>query len=237
VTEAIPRRRDRIRVETAAEIKTIALKHIAAEGTAALSLRAIAREMGMTAGAIYSYYDTRDELITALISDVYAGLVDALEAACERRPAEDATGRLTAWSMAYRKWAIANPEEFRLLYGDPAPGYHPPPGGPAAEAERRACLLLTGLVAAAWSPDESGADKRGYRWSDFRASFAATIQDELPGLAPATVALSLRIWGRLHGLISLEVYGHLRPQLHDAGKLFESDVQDLLDQLSSGREG
>ncbi|MEV0041402.1 TetR/AcrR family transcriptional regulator, partial [Streptomyces sp. NPDC050804] len=74
-------RRERLRAETAAEIKAVALRHMATGGAAAISLRAIARDMGMTAGAIYSYYDTRDALINALITDVYNSLADTLEAA------------------------------------------------------------------------------------------------------------------------------------------------------------
>jgi AcrR family transcriptional regulator len=220
-------RRERLRAETAAEIKRIALKHIAAAGPASVSLRAIARDMGMTAGAIYSYYDTRDDLITALINDVYTGLVQTLEAARDSKQADDGRGRLLAWALAYRKWAIANPEEFRLLYGDPAPGYRIPEGGAAAEAERRACAGITGLVAAAWPREVSGT----YRWSDFEPDFVALVRAQFPDLPPAAIALTLRVWGRMHGLVALEVYGHLRSQIHDGAKIFEAEMLDMADEL------
>jgi AcrR family transcriptional regulator len=121
-----------------AEIKTIALELMAAGGPDAISLRAIAREMGMTAGAIYSYYATRDDLVTMLIGDVYTALVDAAETARDAVPAADPGGRILAWAQTVREWALANPEGFRLIYGDPVPGYQRPKDGPAREAEHRA---------------------------------------------------------------------------------------------------
>src|SRR5882757_3107610 len=124
--DATPRRRDRLRAETSSEIKSIALTLLSTNGADAVSLRAIAREMGMTAGAIYSYYANRDELITALITDVYGALADVMEAAYETVPAGEPGRRVLAVGQAYRQWALANPEEFRLIYGDPVPGYQPP---------------------------------------------------------------------------------------------------------------
>ncbi len=140
---------------------------MAAGGTDAISLRAIAREMGMTAGAIYSYYATRDDLITTLIGDLYTELVDAAEVARDALPADDPGGRIVAWAQTVREWALANPEGFRLIYGDPVPGYRPPEDGPAREAEHRACTGLTGLVAAAWPEASSHAGGGDYDWSDF----------------------------------------------------------------------
>jgi AcrR family transcriptional regulator len=96
VKEVMPSRRERLRAETSQEIKTSALKLMAEDGPDAISLRAIAREMGMTAGAIYGYYATRDELITTLIFDVYTSLVDTVEAARDACPADDPDGRLMA---------------------------------------------------------------------------------------------------------------------------------------------
>ncbi|MGI5529897.1 TetR/AcrR family transcriptional regulator [Streptomyces syringium] len=123
-------RRARLRAETAQEIKTIALRLMAEGGPDAISLRAIAREMGMTAGAIYGYYPTRDDLVTTLISDVYTSLVDRAEAAVAPLPAADVAARTLAWAQAFRAWSVANPEGFRLIYGDPVTGYQPPRAAP-----------------------------------------------------------------------------------------------------------
>lgn len=221
-----PSRRERLRAEAAQEIKTIALKHMAENGTAAVSLRAIAREMGMTAGAIYSYYDTRDDLITALVADVYNSLAQALEEAVAAAP-EGPVGQVMAYGQAYRSWAVANPQEFRLVYGDPAPDYQVPACGPAAEAEHRACTALTGVVVTAWPwAQRLHADER-YDWDDYDPEFIRTVRSAFPDLHPAAVALAMRLWGRLHGLVSLEIYGHLRPQVQDPARLYHAELVDL----------
>ena len=224
-------RRARLRVQTAQEIKTTALDLMAKGGPDAITLRAIAREMGMTANAIYGYYATRDELVTTLIADLYTSFVDGAEAARDTRPAKDAAGRILAWAEAFRQWALANPAGFRLVYGDPVPGYQAPPEGAAAEAEQRACMGLTGLVAGAWPSAERTQTHEEYQWSDFDPGLVATIRDQFPDLPPAAVALALRVWGRLHGLVSLEIYGHLRNQTVEPGKVYRSEICDLIRSL------
>ncbi|WAL65070.1 TetR/AcrR family transcriptional regulator [Amycolatopsis cynarae] len=224
-------RRERLKAETAREIKTIALKLMAEGGPDAISLRAIAREMGMTAGAIYGYYPTRDDLVTTLINDLYRALVDRVEAARDACPADDPAARILAWGEALREWSVENPQGFRLIYGDPVPGYRPPPGGPAAEAEHRACAGLTGLVAAAWlhaSPLQSDGD---HTWSDFDPRLVEEIRSEFPDLPPAAVALALRVWGRMHGLVSLEIYGRLGGQTREPAKLYRAELRDLIRSL------
>jgi AcrR family transcriptional regulator len=229
VQSVVPSRRERLRAETSQEIKTVALRLMAESGPDAISLRAIAREMGMTAGAIYGYYATRDDLITTLIRDVYTELVDAVEAARDARPADDAGGRLLAWGEAFRKWAVANPQGFRLVYGDPVNGYEPPEGGAAPEAAHRACVGLSALVAATWPYAQAQAQAPGgYRWSDFEPGLATVIHESFPDLPPAAVALALRVWGRMHGLVSLEIYGHLGTQTQQAAKLYRAEMLDLV---------
>lgn len=225
------RRRERIRAATAQEIKAIARRHMADHGAAELSLRAIARDMGMTAGALYSYYDTRDDLITALIADGYGSLAEALEAARDSRPADDHAGRLLAAGHAYRSWAIAHPQEFRLIFGDPIRGYRAPEGGPTEAAARRAGAVLVELVAAAWPRIRAAVPAGDHHWSDFDAGYSAWVREAFPGLPPAAVALHLRVWGRVHGLVALEVYGHLRPLLADAAKLYRAELLDLVGSL------
>jgi AcrR family transcriptional regulator len=227
VNDPTPSRRARLRAQTSDEIKAIALKLLAEGGPDAISLRAIAREMGMTAGAIYSYFATRDDLVTTLIGDVYGALVDAAEAARDAVPESDPGGRILAWAQAVREWSRANPEGFRLIYGDPVPGYQAPEGGAAADAEHRACAVLTGLVAAAWPQAERLVSDGDYAWSDFEPDFAALIRESFPDLPPAAVALAMRMWGRMHGLVALEVYGHLRPQVRDPARLYRAELLDL----------
>ncbi|WP_406297805.1 TetR/AcrR family transcriptional regulator [Embleya sp. NBC_00888] len=229
--ERTPTRRARLRVETAREIKTIALKLLAEGGPGAITLRAIAREMGMTANAIYGYYATRDDLVSVLISEIYLSLVEAAEAARDRVPVEDAAGRMLAWARAFREWSLANPEGFRLIYGDPVPGYQAPVGGAASEAGHRACAGLTGLVAAAWPSAEALQSEDRYDWPDFDPTLVGLVRAEFPDLPPTAVALALRVWGRLHGLVSLEIYGHLRGQTTDPGRIYRTEIHDLIRSL------
>ncbi|CAM4444757.1 WHG domain-containing protein [Nocardia ninae] len=231
MVEAVKSRRERMREQASGEIKAIALRLLAEGGPDAVSLRAIAREMGMTAGAIYGYYATRDDLISTLISDVYTALVDRVEAARDAVPVDDPAGRIVAWGEAVRDWAIEHPAEFRLIYGDPVPGYQPPPGGPAATAALRACTGLVGLTAAAWPSAAKHQNLGDTTWSDFDAGLVAHVRADFPELPPAALGLALRMWGRMHGLIALEVYGHLVPQSLDPAKLFHLEMLDLVRSL------
>ncbi|WP_245765395.1 TetR/AcrR family transcriptional regulator [Nonomuraea jiangxiensis] len=225
-------RRDRLRAQTSAEIKAIALKLMADGGPDAISLRAIAREMGMTAGAIYSYFATRDDLITTLIGDVYTSAVDAAEAARDAVPETEPGGRILAWAQAMREWALANPEGFRLIYGDPVPGYRPPDGGPGSQAEARACAGLVGLVAAAWPAVQARrSGDRAYDWADFDPDLVAHVREDFPDLPPAGIAMTLRVWGRMHGLMALEIYGHLRTLIHDPADVYRDEMHDLIASL------
>lgn len=222
-------RRSRLRAEATQQIKAIALKLMAEGGPGAISLRAIAREMGITAGAIYGYFPTRDDLVTTLIKGVYSSLLDTVEAARDACRPDDSAGRIVAWGEAVRTWALANPEGFRLIYGDPVPGYRPPEGGPAAEVEHRACAGLTRLVAAAWPQTDSSVVAGGdYKWSDFGPGMVADAREEFPDLPPAAIAVTLRVWGRMHGLIALEIYGHLTQLSHDPAKLFRDEMVALV---------
>ncbi|MBB5121655.1 TetR family transcriptional regulator [Streptomyces eurocidicus] len=221
-------RRARLRAETTAEIKSVALGLMASGGPGAITLRAIAREMGMTANAIYGYFATRDELVTTLIDDVYTSLADA---AGDTDPAAAPADRIRVWAHAFRGWALANPEGFRLIYGDPVPGYQAPEGGAAPDAAHRVCASLTALAAAAWPRAERLYADSDFQWSDFDPALLDKVRPAFPGLPPAGVALALRIWGHLHGLVTLEIYGHLHTQTTNPDKLFRDELTQLIRSL------
>ncbi|MFD9904894.1 TetR/AcrR family transcriptional regulator [Streptomyces sp. NPDC059063] len=224
-------RRERLRAETTAEIKKVALDLMASGGPDAITLRAIAREMGMTANAIYGYFATRDDLVTTLVSDVYTALADAVDTAWSATTVEAPAARIQAWAHAFRDWSLANPEGFRLIYGDPVPGYRAPDGGAAPDAAHRVCTGLAGLAAAAWPDAEHLYVDGDFAWSDFDPGLLAKVRPAFPDLPPAAVALALRIWGHLHGLVSLEVYGHLRTQTVSPDKLFRAELAALIRSL------
>ncbi|MEU8758652.1 TetR-like C-terminal domain-containing protein [Streptomyces sp. NPDC048659] len=221
-------RRARLRASTLDEIKAIASRSLAEGGAASLSLRAVAREMGMTPASLYTYYDTRDELLAALAADAYAGLADALERARSGAGAQDPAGRLIAHGLAYREWALAHPHEFRLLYGEALTG-HPasPSSRAAAEAEHRLCLGLLGLVAEAWPGAGAARGTEEYAWEDFDPAFVPVARAAHPELPPAALAVTLRVWARLHGLVALEVAGVLGPRARDTARLYRDDLREL----------
>ncbi|MDL4771936.1 MULTISPECIES: TetR/AcrR family transcriptional regulator [Thermomonosporaceae] len=233
---AVLSRRERLRAETSLEIETIALRQLAEEGPGAISLRGIAREMGMTPRAIYSYFPTRDDLITALISGIGASLAEALETAGDAVPGTDPGGRLLAWGRALREWALAHPEGFRLFYGRPVPGYQPPEDGPVDVSARRVCSGLTRLVADAW-PHARRHQPEDTSWSDLHPDYVAKIQADLPDVPPAAAALALRVWGRMHGLVALEIDGHIHPVAGNPAALHRAEMVDLVRSLGLPPDG
>src|ERR1700751_3729917 len=128
--------RERVRAELIREITEIARRPLATEGGAGLSLRAVAREMGMVSSAIYRYFPSKDDLLTALIIDGYNALGAAVEQAGAACAEEDYPGRGLAACRAVRAWALAHPHEYALVYGSPVPGYQAPERtiGPASRS-------------------------------------------------------------------------------------------------------
>ncbi len=142
--------RERARAELTREIKEEARRQLAAAGGGGLSLRAVARELGMVSSALYRYYPSRDDLLTALIIDAYNALGDVAEQAVAG--AGPARERWVAACRAIRDWARSNPHEYALIYGSPVPGYRAPEAtiGPAS----RVPLALVGVVRGAMSAGE-----------------------------------------------------------------------------------
>ncbi|MEV7684139.1 TetR/AcrR family transcriptional regulator [Streptomyces sp. NPDC088341] len=221
-------RRERLRAATTAQIKATALSHLASEGSNAVSLRAIAREMGMTAAAIYGYFDTREALVEELIADLHEALAERLDKACRDVAADDPAAAILALGHAYRHWAISNPQYFHLIHGRSADERHPVP-----EAAHRGPRLLAWLVAARIGDGDAGLDPgfpsahHAYDWADFAPEYVTRVRAVHAEVSPAAVALALRWWARMHGLVSLEVYGHLGSQTREPEKLFNAEIQQF----------
>lgn len=98
-----------------------------------MSLNAIAKQVGMSGPALYRYFASRDELITALIRDAYRSLADTVRAAF------DGGADLVGLAGVIREWARANPQRYFLIYGTPAPGYHAPADTTAISDEVMGC--------------------------------------------------------------------------------------------------
>jgi AcrR family transcriptional regulator len=227
-----PTRRERIRAETITEIKTAALAQIAADGAAALSIRAVARTIGMSPAGLYRYYDGRDGLLTELITDAYDDLADAVEAATIQTGGS-AWERFGAGVRAYRRWATAEPNRFLLIFGTPVPGYAAPEHGPTVAANQRMGRAFFQLAAEAWREGEIAAPPEMRPATSGEISLAAELA---PGFPPAMVARLLGAWSQWHGMVTLEVTN----QLHwlygaDLDPFVESSIDQILSGLGASR--
>jgi len=199
--------RERARAEITAEILAAARRYLATDGAPALSLRAIARDLGMASSALYRYFSGRDELLTRLIIDAY----DSLGAAAEAREAtierNDLAARFTAVCEEVRAWALAHPNEYALIYGSPVPGYVAP-ADTVRPASRVTALLLRIIAEAALAGRVPDADPRGE--DPRQAAALAPIRSYLPpGVPVALVQRALMTWTNLFGVLSFELYGQL----------------------------
>ena len=228
-------RRDRVRAATVTEIKDTARRILVAEGPAGLSLRAIAREMGMTAPALYRYFPSREDLIGALIAELYDELTATLEAARDAADPVDARIQLTAASRAFRSWALAHPREFALLFGSPIPGIDAQSDdSPASLASERFGQVFGALVARIYQDDPfpiPAEDEMDPVLRQQLRAWCAGFPVELP-LGAAQVFLSC--WIRLYGMVAMEVFGHLGFALPDAEPMFEAELRDLAVKLGFG---
>ncbi|MFE2143716.1 TetR/AcrR family transcriptional regulator [Streptomyces sp. NPDC059456] len=209
--------RERARIEVTAAIKDEARRMLAAEGAAKLSLRAVARELGMVSSALYRYFPSRDDLLTALIVDAY----DSVGAAAERADADAlAAGaapraRWTAVCEAVRAWALEHPHEYSLIYGSPVPGYSAPMDtvGPAS----RVANVLIGILRAAHAG-------RGLALPPLPAALrpeaVRMTEDFAVGLPPEVTAALVAAWAHLVGLISFELFGQFNRVVEDRDAFF-----------------
>ena len=219
-------RRERTRAATVEEIKQTALALMREQQTTDVRFTDIARVMGMTPPALYRYYADRDELLTALITDAYLDLGRSIAAARETKAADDFGGRWLAAAMAYREWALREPQQFALILGLPVPGYAAPDEGPTTEAARRAMDELAHLFVNAAQANQL----RPPLVREVSPALARCQSDKHPELEgivpPETFQAMLHAWATLHGLTSLEAYGHLdwlEPEARES--LFLSTVE------------
>ena len=219
-------RRERLRQETTLEIRRTALDLLTHGGTDALTLRAIAREIGLTPSALYAYFATRDDLLADVIDSIYEDLADHLDRAAAT--ADDGRHPVLVHGLAYREWALEHRAMFALIYGDPVPGYVRPTDGAGRAAEHRMCSALMRHVIR--SPQPSGDDQEDLTWEFFEPTFRQAALDL--GAHPSDAARALRAWGRMHGLLTLERNGHLG-QVDDPGRLYEDEMRELVAALTA----
>ena len=221
--------RARAREALTEEIKDAARRQIAAEGAAALSLRAVARELGMVSSALYRYFASRDELLTALIVDAYDAVGAVAETSIETAGAFPR--RWQALAGAIRAWALANPHDFALAYGSPVPGYHAP-SDTIAPAQRAAFAALS-LVVDAVEAGEVDTTKAHLPRST-RSDLAQMRDLAAPGVPDEVLARALAAWTQLFGHLAFELFGQLENVITDRDAFFEHQVRATADFVLRG---
>ncbi|XRQ05757.1 TetR/AcrR family transcriptional regulator [Actinomadura welshii] len=228
--------RERVRAELIREITGIARRQLATEGAAGLSLRAVAREMGMVSSAIYRYFPSRDDLLTALIIDGYNAVGEAVENADARFTADgararDFAGRWLAACRAVREWALAHPHEYALLYGSPVPGYQAPDDTVAAAV--RDTVVISRIVTEAHA---AGALDPAGPCPEPPASIAGDLARVRGGVVAMDVpddviARALVAWAGLYGTVSFELFGQFNNTLVDDRAAYFDHAVTLLARL------
>jgi AcrR family transcriptional regulator len=215
--------RERVRAELTAEITEAARRQLAEVGGAALSLRAVAREVGLVSSAVYRYFPSRDDLLTRLIIDAHDALGAAAEAA--DRPGEPPRERWLAVCRAVRAWTLTHPHEYALLYGSPVPGYTAPQD--TVPAASRVGVLLGRILGDAaqagllpvgtWERDPSLISEDA----------AAVLGGNHPAIDDTVRVRALMAWSSLYGTLSFELFGHFGGSVEDGDRYFDRVMTEL----------
>ncbi|MFD3932304.1 TetR/AcrR family transcriptional regulator [Streptomyces sp. NPDC058614] len=228
---AQPSLRQRRRAAATREILDAAELHIAEHGPAALSLRAVARGLGMTVQALYHYFPSRDALLTALVTKAYDDLADAVQAAVDAAPDDPARPRLVVAAEGYRRWAIAHPELFQLLYGTPLRDYSAPAEGPTTQATRRMSSIFEREMFDGFTAAQLAAADTPALSPSLQAYLEQLPHYGLGHLPPPATALLLSAWGHLHGLVVLEVFGHTSFLGDHQAEIFRTAMRNMLEDI------
>lgn len=208
---AVATRRSQRREETVAEIRRLAFGQVVAGGPDAVSLNAIAGEMGMSPAAIYRYFTNRDALLADLVVSFYDSLADALEAGADGFPAV---------ARAYREWALANPNGYRLIFQTTSgSGIDLAPERTIPAATRSMVVMLRAVAEGPAAPVDGSLAGQLRDWA---------ARTDLPDVPPGVLRLGLVCWTRLHGVISLELGHHLASTGVDPALLYESEIRAVV---------
>jgi AcrR family transcriptional regulator len=216
-------RRDRVRAATTEEIKLTARRILVEDGPDAVSLRAIAREMGMTAPALYRYFGSHEELIKHVIADIFTELTNDLHAAIDAGGGDLVT-KVIAAAHAFRRWSLDHQREFGMLFGTPLPGVNIEQDEITAECGGKFGNTFFVLILELWRkhPFPVPADEEiDPGLLDQLERYRHGLGDLAADLPRGLLLIFLRCWVRLYGIVSLEVFGHLGFALDDAEPMFE----------------
>lgn len=213
--------RDRFRSHVRDEVKQVALRQLAEGGPQAVSVNAIAKELGVSGPALYRYFTSRDELLTELIADAYRDFAAALAVATRRSRRQRPPQRFRALATAYRQWANAQPHRYRLLFTAPLPGYDAQSDRLITASQEAMEVLLDVL---AELPSTPSAAPR-----PLRDQFGEWARDRgLAEVSPGLALLAVSVWSRLHGFASLEIEGNFAAMGLDPDLLFDTEITAIL---------
>jgi AcrR family transcriptional regulator len=222
--------RQRAREAITAEILAAARRQLAEEGPSGISLRALARDLGMPSSGIYRYVATRDELLTQLIIEAYDGVGEAVEASQHDLAPDQVTQRFAAACRAIRGWALQHPHEYGLVFGSPVPRYAAPEAT-VASATRVPAVLAAILVevSGSASPQLRPLTAQG------EAAIAPALAFTAGSVAPERLQAGLLVWPGIFGVVSFELFGHFEGTVDespgDREAFFEECIRRWADQL------
>lgn len=214
-------------------IKETAWKQIAEFGAPALSLRAIARDLKITAPAIYNYFPDRDELVTALIIDAFTSFGDSQLAARDSLPLQDLIGRFRAIGIAYREWAHTYPQRYQLLFGTPIPGYDYPMER-VFPSSARSIMALFSVVESFRAAGKLTVDTYPSVKKEYQSHFDLW-RSQIGDLHPLSHFVAMLIWSRVHGIVSLEIQGNLPPFGKKGDELYLFELDSIAAQFTTNQ--
>ncbi len=231
----MPRQKDiTAREEMASDIKRIARQQLAEKGTNGISLRGIARELGMTAPAIYNYFPRLDDLITALLVDAFTAHADAMDSAVAQH--KNPVDQLRASLMAFREWAIEHPADFQLVYGNPIPGYEAPKEITVPLASRPQATLYQCILEAYQTNGMTIPIRYLYIPKGIIDFLDGWLYDRIPEMKDISYAIPIFtlmqiIWTRIHGIVMLEIHEHIGPTIGDVEALYRQEIEHFIEDI------
>lgn len=223
-----PRPRDHANHEATLErIKNAARSLMVEQGTAGLSLRAIARVVGMSASALYHYFANLDDLITTLILENYNDVADAMQVARDRCTKRSALACLMDVMAAYREWGIANPVDFDLINGNPIPGYHAPAAVTAPAAARALDVTLDLIQAAVDAEEIAPPPAESLPAALYDMLKQSLIAKSYTHISVEAYYVAITGWSQAQGLVALEVHNSIQPLLPDPALFYTHRMQAL----------
>ncbi len=226
-----PARRGRVPAVNDADIRRVARSLLVQQGPEAVTLRAIARELGITAPALYRYYASREELVARLRQDICADLAGELAAQAAELP-DDGVVQLFAICKGFRHWALAHAREFTLVFASPT-GSGPSAMRQVDEPFGQIFLAAAGRLLATYDIVTPSADVIPEALREdligFQGALLAASEHKFPAekLDLGVTYLMIQLWARLYGHVTLEVFGNYPMPVSDPDALFDATLADL----------